>query len=140
MGYSICRRTLTIAHCSEIADSWLVCNRILVLLCPNFLFGMLAASTLVSWGTSRRSFNIEEHKKGCLEVQAWTFMDFGWSQGAHFERCLATLDKKGAFPSLFPVFCFCFFLGLNLDVWIGKPSTWYKKYCKNQLSQQLDIS
>ena len=44
--------------------------------CPCMSFGKLGLSTLASWGTLGRSWDIGEHKKGHFEIQAWIFIDF----------------------------------------------------------------
>ena len=76
MGYALCRRPLTIAHCFKIADSLHNCKRILDYRCPNLPFGMPGASTLASWGTLGRSWDIGQQRKGRFEVQAWIFSYF----------------------------------------------------------------
>jgi hypothetical protein len=37
MGYALCRRPPTIAHCARIADSWDCCKRILAFLVPKLV-------------------------------------------------------------------------------------------------------
>ena len=94
MGDALCRRPPTIAHCARIADSWDCCKRILELLVPKPVIGMLDGLTLASWGTLGRSWDIGEQEEGYgyFEVQAWMFIDFCWIQGTHVERFFGTLD------------------------------------------------
>ena len=49
--------------------------------CPWVLFGMLGASTLASWGTLGRSWDIRDYKTGHCEVQAWILSIFCWFRG-----------------------------------------------------------
>ena len=67
VGYALCRRPLTIAHCSKLAESWHYHRHILHLWCLNLSLGMLSASILASWETLGRSWDTREHKKGHFE-------------------------------------------------------------------------
>ena len=98
MGYALCRWPLTTAHCFKIAVSRHICKRIWDVWCPNLLFGMPGASTLVSWGTLGRSWETGEHKKGHFEVQAWIFIDLlmNFNSKSYILSCL--------FPVLFLMF------------------------------------
>ena len=91
MGYALCRRPLTIAHCFKIADFLHNCTRILDYRCPNLPFGMPGASTLPSWGTLGRSWDIGQQRKGRFEVQAWIFIYFWWILG--FKNVYASTDR-----------------------------------------------
>ena len=65
MGYALCRRPPTIAHCARIADSWHCCNRILAVLLPKPViwhawwlhFGVLRDLGAIPghWGTQGRT-------------------------------------------------------------------------------------
>ena len=48
------------------------------------LLGMLGGFTLTSWGTPGRSWDVGEHKKGHVEVQAWILIDFFVDLGTSF--------------------------------------------------------
>ena len=76
MGYALCRRPPTIAHCSGIADSWHVASGPWHSWYANLSFGMIGGFTLASWGTLGRFWDTGEHNKGIFEVQAWIFTDF----------------------------------------------------------------
>ena len=136
MGYALCRRPLTIAHCTKIADSWYICKSISDFWCPNLWFGILGASTLASWGTLGRSWDTWGAQEKTL-----------WGPGLDFHR----FPIKDFFLTVFwmpwirkGVFCHaCFQVSFSGDfgVWIWmsgsrNPSIWYWMYCKNQVSQK----
>ena len=97
MGYALCRRPLTIAHCFKIAVYLYICKRILYLLCPNLPFGIPGASTLASWGTLGQSWDIGQQRKGRFEVQAWIYISFFVDLGIPFWKCLGNLGTTNVY-------------------------------------------
>ena len=91
MADALCRLAPTIAHCSKIVDSCYFCKQILDFWGPNLSFGMLGASTLASWGTLGRSWDIGEHNKGHFEVQADFLLIFGGVRDPTLKACWVCL-------------------------------------------------
>ena len=130
MGYALCRRPLTIAHCFKIVDSWHLWKRISGFCCLHFVklsFGEPGASTLASWGTLGRSWDI--YKKEQLEVQPWSFIDFLLGLGTFFWKLSGYLALgKVYFVMLVSTFLFLLTFGSNSGC--AKASIWHKMYCK----------
>ena len=85
-----------------LAGSWMLdschfCNQFSGLWCPWVSFGMLGASTLASWGTLGRSWDIGGHKEGPCGVQAWILLIFWWFWGPILKVVWAFLDQKKVF-------------------------------------------
>ena len=97
--------------------SWHFCYQILRFWFPRVSFGMLGASTLASWGTLGRSWNIGERKRGHFEVQALNFIDFVMILRNLCWQIFHYFWQKMFFSYLFTGCFFWWCFGLNLGVW-----------------------
>ena len=57
-------------------------------------FGMLDAPTLAFLGTIERSWDVVEHKKGDVGIQAWISVDFRRISGPQVESVWSTLGQN----------------------------------------------
>ena len=138
MGYALCRRPLTIAHCFKIADSLHNCKRILDYRCPNLPFGMPGASTLSP--VIKAPEELGSTRRETLGCQPWIFADLRGISGPPFWSCWLSLNNNCVFRhaclqvSLFKDF--------GIRIWMsGAPesSIWCGRYCKNQLFAYVGI-
>ena len=90
---------------------------------------MLGGFTWASSGTLGRAWEIGDHKKGHLEVQAWIFFDLGY------------LGPKNVFLlRLFPGFFLSWFLDLdNLDVQDWKTKRFVREVLQKSPFAELGI-
>ena len=121
-------------------DSRQFCKPILGFWCPCMSFGMPGVSTLASWGTLGRSWDIGKYTKSHLEIQAWILWIFKWFRGPIVKVSWVPLDKKQLCVHNY------FQVALPDDFWVwvwvsgfGKPSIWQGMCSKKRLSHVLDF-
>ena len=70
MGYALCRRPPTIAHCLGLQILSIIASGSWHFWYANLSFGMIGGFTLAPWGTLGRFWDTGEHNKGHFELQA----------------------------------------------------------------------
>ena len=141
MGYALCRWPLPIAYCFKIVVSLHFCKQILDSWGPNCHLTCLLPPLWRPGGPWDDPGASGSTRNDTLRSRLKLLLIFGGFRDPILKACWAPWTNKCVFCSA------CFQASFSDDFWlciwvsgIGERSIWHEMYCKNQLSQKLDLS